>query len=159
MAVDTDYLDDLMKSIEPIVYPDGVPDEDREENENGEDPIEVNDQEPVLEPIGATKEDSDPAYEQELAQIPEKTIIDEATESEMEVAAALDAVSDEVSADDTAEESPEITETVEIVNNNTDEPAWEEISSARQEAEQEIELDMSMSEEEIDAMLNAAKSF
>ena len=158
MAVDTDYLDDLMKSIEPIVYPDGVPDEDREENENGEDPIEVNDQEPVLEPIGATKEDSDPAYEQELAQIPEKTIIDEATESEMEVAAALDAVSDEVSADDTAEESPEITETVEIVNNNTDEPAWEEISSARQEAEQEIELDMSMSEEEIDAMLNAAKS-
>ena len=68
MAVDTDYLDDLMKSIEPIVYPDGVPDEDREENENGEDPIEVNDQEPVLEPIGATKEDSDPAYEQELAQ-------------------------------------------------------------------------------------------
>ncbi|MCR4748735.1 MAG: hypothetical protein K5877_02895 [Lachnospiraceae bacterium] len=158
MAVDTDYLDDLMKSIEPIVYPDGVPDEDREENENREDTIEVNDQEPVLEPIGATKEDSDTAYEQELAQIPEKTIIDEATESEMEVAAALDAVSDEVSADDTAEESPDITETVEIVNNNTDEPAWEELSSARQEAEQEIELDMSMSEEEIDAMLNAAKS-
>jgi len=34
MAVDTDYLDDLMKSIEPIVYPDGVPNDEDEGMEN-----------------------------------------------------------------------------------------------------------------------------
>ena len=28
MAVDTDYLDELMKSIEPTIYPDGVPGEE-----------------------------------------------------------------------------------------------------------------------------------
>lgn len=39
MAVDTEYLDNLMKSIEPVVYPDGVPKEfaDGEEEVFGED--------------------------------------------------------------------------------------------------------------------------
>ena len=83
MAVDVDYLDDLMKSIEPIVYPDGVPDEDKDNEDVDEIQME---QEP---------EDS---YEEELAAIPEKPSANQPTESEMEVEAALEAVSEPVEA-------------------------------------------------------------
>ena len=142
MAVDVDYLDDLMKSIEPIVYPDGVPDEDKD-NEDGEE-IQM-EQEP---------EDS---YEEELAAIPEKPSANQPTESEMEVEAALEAVSEPVE-----EVEEPVTENVEedtvVEYEEGKEQEWADINEKPEDIPQEIELDMNMSEEEIDAMLNAARS-
>ena len=152
MAVDTDYLDDLMKSIEPIVYPDGVPNDEDEgmENEEMQDDAAVD--EPVEEAV--SQED----YESELASIPEKPSVNQPTEAEMEVAAALEDVSDPVIEDaaQTKEEAELAEEMVEESDVN-----WADINEGSEEAQeigQEIELDMNMSEEEIDAMLNAARS-
>ena len=183
MAVDTEYLDELMKSIEPIVYPDGdVPTDDEDDEQDmqelsqdeefpesaGEevttepvieqidyDPITVDDKDGSYDTdAGETETDS---YEEELSQIPEKSSANQPTESELEVAAALEAISDPV------EEEPEqkpvidhIEEPVEI--KDVDEANWEDINGEKDSIGEEIELDMSMSEEEIDAMLNAAKA-
>lgn len=151
MAVDTEYLDELMKSIEPAIYPDGVP------GEENEDEVEE-------EVFGEGEEFAD-EYEMELASIPEKPSANQPTESEIQVESALAAVEEqEVALDEPSLE--ETAETVETVVDNGDESGevgWDEISSSSSveepaEALEEIELDMNMSEEEIDAMLNAAKS-
>ena len=65
MAVDTDYLDDLMKSIEPTIYPDGVP---GDENTSGE---ENADWDEFVQEID-TKSEETIDYDSELASIPEK---------------------------------------------------------------------------------------
>ncbi|MBR6404380.1 MAG: hypothetical protein IKS48_13445, partial [Eubacterium sp.] len=90
MAVDTDYLDDLMKSIEPIVYPDGVPNEEGEGNDDMQDDADVSLDEQAEEAV------SEEDYESELASIPEKPSANQPTEAEMEVAAALEDVEDPV---------------------------------------------------------------
>lgn len=132
MAVDTDYLDDLMKSIEPAIYPDGVPGEEPEEE---------------AEQVFGEEEEFADAYEMELASIPEKNSI---VSVEQEVASAIEAI-DGVSADldnganDVVDDVPDGVE------------QWDEIKVSSVPEAEEIELDMSMSEEEIDAMLNAAR--
>lgn len=154
MAVDTDYLDDLMKSIEPIVYPDGVPNDEDEAEEN--DDIRDDAKEDLDEPAQETVSDED--YESELASIPEKPSANQPTDAEIEVAAALEDVSDPV-IEDAAQTKEEAELAEEMVEES--EVQWADINEENKEAEeigQEIELDMNMSEEEIDAMLNAARS-
>lgn len=145
MAVDNDYLEELMKSIEPAIYPDGVP--------RDEDEAEV---------FGENEEFAD-EYEMELASIPEKPAANQPSESEIQVESALEAADAQDGPAELVEETvidlPELaTDGVDI---NTGE-GWDEISSTQTEQQaaelEEIELDMSMSEEEIDAMLNAAKT-
>lgn len=126
MAVDTDYLDDLMKSIEPAIYPDGVPNEDND----GEEEI-----------FGEEEEFAD-AYEMELASIPEKTT---SNDSETAVDSSVEA----------SNESSYEEEIAESVSDGFEQ--WDEINVSSVPESQEIELDMNMSEEEIDAMLNAAR--
>ena len=113
MAVDTEYLDNLMKSIEPLVYPDGAPKEDSDEEVFGEDQVYSDE------------------YEKEVDSIAEKPV--------------LEPVNNDVTPDsqDSSVDSTEV----------------EEISTASSDAiEEEVELDLSMSEEEIDALLNSAKN-
>jgi len=113
MAVDTDYLDNLMKSIEPLVYPDGAPNDESDEEVFGED------------------QNYSDEYEKEVDSIAEKPILENANN---------DSLSESV---DSAMSGAEM----------------EEISVDSSEgAEQEVELDLSMSEEEIDALLNSAKN-
>ena len=147
MAVDLDYLDDLMKSIEPIVYPDGVP------NEDGDDV----DSEQEVSTDAQEDEAAQDSYEQELANIPEKPSANQPTESEMEVAAALEAVS-EPATEEPEEEPAQIEEEAVVEFEEGKEPEWADIHEKQEDIPQEIELDMNMSEEEIDAMLNAARS-
>ncbi|MBO4846585.1 MAG: hypothetical protein J5525_09795 [Lachnospiraceae bacterium] len=151
MAVDTDYLDDLMKSIEPIVYPDGVPNEEGEGNDDMQDDADVSLDEQAEEAV------SEEDYESELASIPEKPSANQPTEAEMEVAAALEDVEDPVIED--AAQTKEEAELAEEMVEESD-VQWADINDGNEPEEigQEIELDMNMSEEEIDAMLNAARS-
>lgn len=118
MAVDTEYLDNLMKSIEPVVYPDGVPKEyaDGEEELFGED------------------ENYQDEYAKELDSIAEKN---------------TEAVTQEQSTVETKETSD-----ISVNSNEQDKSA----SNEEDEPLEELELDLSMSEEEIDALLNSAKN-
>lgn len=139
MAVDTEYLDELMKSIEPTIYPDGVPGEEP-------DPEDEFVQEPEL-----------VDYDAELASIPEKGA---AKDSEREVESAIEAIDAmdameraEAAENDTMETFEDVPEAVEDGSEG-----WEEINVGNPAESGEIELDINMSEEEIEAMLNAAKS-
>lgn len=157
MAVDNDYLEELMKSIEPAIYPDGVPRDEDEDDGNEE-------------VFGEGEEFAD-EYEMELASIPEKPSANQPSESEVQVESALEEIDSQVSEVEAEVQldfgEPEQEEANEAVDDNSGENgevAWDDIGSGNAEPEQpeaeleEIELDMSMSEEEIDAMLNAAKS-
>ncbi len=147
MAVDTDYLDELMKSIEPAIYPDGVPGEEDEDQVEGEGQVEE------AEAVEAVDD-----YELELASIPEKNT---ASDNEKEVASAIEAIdaenatkqgeAEELNNDISAEDIPEKSQ-------SNAEEGWEEINVSEPAVAEEIELDMNMSEDEIEAMLNAAKS-
>lgn len=132
MAVDTEYLDELMKSIEPTIYPDGVPGEEESAGD-------------------------------ELDSIPEKKT---AADSEKEVASAIEAIDAQVQSDVAEEPGVEVVSEEEITDeqlssgavNAEGEVGWDEINVGDSAVGEEIELDMNMSEEEIEAMLNAAKS-
>lgn len=131
MAVDTDYLDDLMKSIEPAIYPDGVPGEENTDEDEFVQETESNADE-VMD------------YDSELASIPEKgaSIEPETISSPVEEVLGGEESVEDISGD------LESTEQVAEVFDEAEEKVLEA---------EEIDLE-NMSEEEIDAMLNAAKS-
>jgi len=112
MAVDTEYLDDLMKSIEPLVYPEGEP---KNSEEDGEE-------------VFGEEEKYVDEYEKEIDSIPEKPSSKDEAEAATEPAAAEEKTEDST---EKAHEMPSVDE--------------------------ELEIDLSMSEEEIDALLNSAK--
>lgn len=119
MAVDAEYLDDLMKSIEPVVYPDGAPQPEPEEEEQGE------------EVFGEEEEYSD-SYEKDIADIPE------IKNSE-------------------ADNQPDKVMETDEDDNELPKPEDNDEVSKEDEAGEELEFDLDMSAEEIDALLNAAK--
>lgn len=148
MAVDTDYLDDLLNSIGPVVYPEGDPAEAK--SDSSEEKEEV---------FGEDEEFAD-SYEKELADILEKVSADTP-----EKESGADIMPGEDSLEQTREGqvkgiSGDIAESAVSQNESIEEGIYEigaSIDGETGNVPTEIELDLSMSEEEIEAMLNAAR--
>ena len=147
MAVDTDYLDDLLNSIGPVVYPEGEPKE-----------AEKDDSEEKEEVFGEDEEFAD-SYEKELADIPEKKSENEILPDD-KVLEESGETGEENTTKDVAENdvlgSEPVDGEVDVFQDGSSEQAAAPANDAADEP-QEIELDLNMSEEEIEAMLNAAK--
>jgi len=154
MALDTEYLDGLMKSIEPIVYPDGLPRDD--DDNDGDEQEEV---------FGEDEEFED-SYEKEVASIPEK-------EDEAGVPTEADDAAPEGDGEETYDPLVPQEEQIIETNGNTealdsfpekgddspDTGEWDNIGEepADEDVEEPVEIDLgTMSEEEIEAMLSEA---